>query len=131
MHVGVCRWLTGSRPTRRGWSQGRCHKSSSLTNSAALDQHIVARTIKEHPDIVVNDWIPDDRTDGGLQFDNGLCGRALISAWELTKDARYLDAARKSGDWAMSRPLVENWNYNAFSVGLLARLATVTGETSR
>jgi len=90
--------------------------------------HIVARTIKEFPDIVVNDWIPDDRTDGGLQFDNGLCGRALISAWELTKDARYLDAARKSGDWAMSRPLVANWNYNAFSVGLLARLATTTGD---
>jgi hypothetical protein len=98
-------------------------------NPREMVGHIVARTIKEHPDIVVNDWIPDDRTDGGLQFDNGLCGRALISAWELTKDARYLDAARKSGDWAMSRPLVENWNYNAFSVGLLARLATVTGET--
>lgn len=90
--------------------------------------HIVARMIKEHPDMVVNDWIPDDRTDGGLQFDNGLCGRALISAWELMKEARYLDAARKSGDWAMSRPLVANWNYNAFSVGLLARLAIATGD---
>jgi hypothetical protein len=90
--------------------------------------YIVARIIKEHPDMVVDDWIPDDRTDGGLQFDNGLCGRALISAWELTKDARYLEAARKSGEWAMARPLVANWNYNAFSVGLLARLATVTGD---
>ena len=91
--------------------------------------HIVERMIKEHPDIVVNDWIPDDRTDGGLQFDNGLCGSALISAWELTKDARYLDAARRSGDWAISRPLVANWNYNAFSVGLLARLHTATSDT--
>lgn len=90
--------------------------------------HIVAKAIKEHPEIVVNDWIPDDQTDGGLQFDNGLCGRALVSAWELTKDARYLAAARKSGDWASGRPLVANWNYNAFSVGLLARLATATGE---
>ena len=90
--------------------------------------HIVASIIKEHPEVVVNDWIPDDRTDGGLQFDNGLCGRALISAWELTKDARYLEAARKSGDWAISRPLVSNWNYNAFSVGLLARLAVATSE---
>jgi hypothetical protein len=89
---------------------------------------IIARIIEEHPEMVVNDWIPDDRTDGGLQFDNGLCGRALLSAWELTKDARYLAAARKSGDWAMQRPLVANWNYNAFSVGLLARLATATGE---
>lgn len=90
--------------------------------------HIVARAIKEHPDIVVNNWIPDDRTDGGLQFDNGLCGRALVSAWELTRDARYLEAARKSGDWAATRPLVANWNYNAFSVGLLARLFTATRE---
>lgn len=89
---------------------------------------IVARAIQEHPEIVVNDWIPDDRMDGGLQFDNGLCGRALISAWELTKDERYLDGARKAGEWAMKRPLVSNWNYNAFSVGLLARLATATGE---
>jgi hypothetical protein len=90
--------------------------------------HIVARAMKEHPEIVVDGWIPDDATDGGLQFDNGLCGRALVSAWELTHDKKYLEAARKSGDWAMSRPLVSNWNYNAFSVGLLARLATATGE---
>ncbi len=88
--------------------------------------HIVARAIKDYPEIVVNDWIPDDQTDGGLQFDNGLCGRALISAWELTRDERYLTAARKAGDWAITRPLASNWNYNAFSVGLLARLAEVT-----
>ena len=90
--------------------------------------HIVARAMKEHPEIVVDGWISDDASDGGLQFDNGLCGRALVSAWELTRDEEYLEAARKSGDWAISRPLVSNWNYNAFSVGLLARLATATGE---
>ena len=90
--------------------------------------HIVARAMKEHPEIVVDGWISDDAADGGLQFDNGLCGRALVSAWELTHDKKYLEAARKSGDWAMSRPLVSNWNYNAFSVGLLARLATATRE---
>lgn len=90
--------------------------------------YIVQRAIKEHPEMVVNDWIPDDGTDGGLQFDNGLCGRALVSAWHLTQDERYLNAARKSGDWAMKRPLVSNWNYNAFSVGLLARLAKATGN---
>lgn len=78
--------------------------------------------------LVVNDWIPEDYGDGGLQFDNGLCGRALVSAWELTQDERYLAAARRLGDWAGSRPPVANWNYNAFSVGFLARLATATGE---
>ncbi len=90
--------------------------------------HIVAAAIEEEPGIVVDGWISDDRTDGGLQFDNGLCGRALVSAWELTGDDRYLDAARKAGDWAIERPLVVNWNYNAFSVGLLARLAVATDE---
>jgi hypothetical protein len=87
-----------------------------------------AGIVKNHPEVVVNDWIADDREEGGLQFDNGLCGRALISAWELTKDERYLNAARKVGNWAMSRALVANWNYNAFSVGLLAQLSTATGE---
>ena len=90
--------------------------------------HIVARAIKDHPEMVVNNWIPDDFGDGGLQFDNGLCGRALVSAWEVTRDERYLAAARKAGDWAITRPLVSNWNYNAFSVGLLARLAKVTHD---
>ncbi len=89
---------------------------------------IVARAIKADPGLAVTGWISDDRTDGGLQFDNGLCGRALISAWELTRDARYLDAARRAGDWAIGRPLVTNWNYNAFSAGLLARLFTATGD---
>ena len=93
--------------------------------------NIVAKAILEHPEIVVNDWIPDDKTDGGLQFDNGLCGKALLSAWELTRDERYLAAARRAGDWAITRPLVSNWNYNAFSVGLLARLAEVTQEEER
>jgi hypothetical protein len=92
---------------------------------------IVAKAILEHPEIVVNDWIPDDKTDGGLQFDNGLCGKALLSAWELTRDERYRAAARRAGDWAITRPLVSNWNYNAFSVGLLARLAEVTQEEER
>ncbi len=89
---------------------------------------IVARAIRDQPKIVVNDWISEDFSDGGLQFDNGLCGRALVSAWVLTRDERYLAAARKAGDWAITRPLVSNWNYNAFSVGLLASLAEVTGD---
>lgn len=89
---------------------------------------IVARAIEQHPEIVKDDWIPDDATDGGLQFDHGLCGHALLSAWELTRDERYLAAARRAGEWAARRPLVTNWNYNAFSVGFLAHLANATGD---
>ena len=57
---------------------------------------IVARAIKNRLEIVVDDWIRDDFSDGGLQFDNGLCGQALVSTWKLTRDERYLAAARKS-----------------------------------
>jgi hypothetical protein len=89
---------------------------------------IVAKALKENPGIAVDGWIADDGPDGGLQFDNGLCGSALVSAWELTSDERYLAAARRAGDWASKRPLVGNWNYNAFSVGLLARLSIATGD---
>ncbi len=66
---------------------------------------MVARAIKEHPEIVVNDWIPDDRADGGLQFDNGLCGKALVSAWQLTGDDRYLAAAQR----AVIGPSLDRW----------------------
>jgi hypothetical protein len=90
--------------------------------------HIVAKAIKERPELVINYWIPEDHGDGGLQFDNGLCGRALVSTWALTKDARYLEAARRAGAWAAAQPLVANWNYNAFSVGLLARLYGATSD---
>jgi hypothetical protein len=89
---------------------------------------IVARNVKQHPTMVVNGWIYDDRGDGGLQFDNALCSRAIINAWKLTGETRWLDAARKSGIWAMSQPLVANWNYTAFSVGLLAELSRATAE---
>ncbi len=101
-----------TEPTRESWKDGR-----------SGDQG--ASKVVEH------DWIPDDQADGGLQFDNGLCGKALVSAWQLTRDDRYLAAAKRAGDWTISRPLVTNWNYNAFSVGLLARLAEVTQDNQR
>lgn len=91
---------------------------------------IVARAIRQRPEIVVDGWIPEDFGDGGLQFDNGLCGHALLSVWELTRDDRYLDGARRLAAWTVSRPVVTNWNYNAFSVGFLARLARLTGEAA-
>jgi hypothetical protein len=90
---------------------------------------IVARAIARDPSIVVDGWIAVDDRDGGLQFDNGLCGRSLISAWSLTKDDRYLSAAKRAGDWAVERRMVPNWNYNAFSAGLLGMLFTATGES--
>jgi hypothetical protein len=79
--------------------------------------------------VVRNGWIVDDRGDGGLQFDNGECGAAMLALHAATGDARYLDAARRAADWAIAQPLAANWNYNSFSVFLLAEFARVSGET--
>lgn len=75
-----------------------------------------------------NGWMIDDLGDGGLQFDNGLCGVALLELYEAANDAKYLAAARAAADWAAARAVVPNWNYNSFSVYLLARIYGVTGD---
>ncbi|MGL5810879.1 MAG: hypothetical protein ACRCYQ_13130 [Nocardioides sp.] len=78
--------------------------------------------------IVTRGWITDDGVDGGLQFDNGESGVALFDLYDLTGRQGHLDAAKRSADWALNRPLVPNWNYNSFSVALLARAYRATGE---
>lgn len=80
--------------------------------------------------VVRNGWAYDDLGDGGLQFDNAECGVAMFELYELTHDERVLASARKAADWAASRPLVVNWNYNSFSVWLLAKAHAVTGEAA-
>jgi hypothetical protein len=79
-------------------------------------------------EVVQRGWIVDDRGDGGLQFDNGEAGRALLDLYEVTGDSKYLAAARWAADWAIDRPLAKNWNYNSFSVALLARTYATTHE---
>ena len=78
--------------------------------------------------VVRNGWAIDDAGDGGLQFDNGEAGVAMLELYEATHEKKYLDSAVRSADWAASRPLVTNWNYNSFSVWLLARSFAVTGK---
>lgn len=73
-------------------------------------------------------WVIDDANDGGLQFDNGECGVAIFELFELTRESKYLAAARQAADWAIARRLVANWNYNSFSVYLLAKAYQVTSE---
>ena len=71
-------------------------------------------------------WVFDDGKTGALQFDNGECGAAMLDLYEFTKDSRYLASALLAVDWAMAQPLCPNWNYNSFSVFLLAKAFAVT-----
>jgi hypothetical protein len=78
--------------------------------------------------VVRNGWAFDDLGEGGLQFDNGEGGAAVLDLYDVTQEPRYLVAARKAADWALTRSLCANWNYNSFSVYLLAKAHAVTGE---
>jgi hypothetical protein len=80
-------------------------------------------------EVVKNGWAFDDLTDGGLQFDNALCGVALFELYEVSHEKRFLMGAIDTADWAVKRSCVTNWNYNSFSVYLLATAHRVTHET--
>ncbi len=78
--------------------------------------------------MIEHGWAVDDLQDGGLQFDNGEAGVAMLELYRATGEGKYLDSARKAADWAITRPIVANWNYNSFSVHLLAKAYATTGE---
>ena len=79
--------------------------------------------------VVRKGWVSaDPMEEGGLQFDNGLGGCALLELFAVTQDRRYLDGALKAADWAASAPVVPNWNYNSFSLQLLAQAYEATRD---
>ncbi|SNS87907.1 hypothetical protein SAMN06265795_10890 [Noviherbaspirillum humi] len=80
------------------------------------------------PTAVSNDWIINDLGNGDLQFDNGLCGVAMIELHRATRKEKYLQSAIAAANWAIAQPVVPNWNYNSFSIHLLASLYAQTGD---
>ncbi len=73
-------------------------------------------------------WILSVEPSGGTQFDTGLCGVALLLAGESYGNADWRAAGLRAAEWALVQPCCANFNYNAFSVSLLARAFRVTGE---
>ena len=96
----------------------------------AASEQVLKRAAKEGrlDPMMRSGWLIDDASTGGLQFDNGLGGLALIHLHEATGDNSYRQAALAAADWAATRPLVPNWNYNSFSVHLLAEVHRLTGD---
>lgn len=96
-----------------------------------LGQHaaaLVARGQKMGRAMLEGTWIIDDLDSGDLQFDHGVCGLLMFEVHLLTHDAAFRASGLRAADWALTRPLVSNWNYNAFSARLLARAFLVTKE---
>lgn len=109
-------------PASRGASGARAFQAASRFLAKAE----AAGRLEE---VTRHGWIFDDLgQDGGLQFDNAEAGVAMLELYELTHEPRWLAAARSAADWAAARPLCANWNYNSFSVWLLAKACEVTGE---
>jgi hypothetical protein len=106
-------------PAARGTSEARAMQVATRFLDRAEKAGKLAQTVR-------NGWAFEDHGDGGLQFDNAECALALFDLHHLTQDPRHLAAALKAADWALSRPLCTNWNYNAFSVHLLAKAHAVT-----
>lgn len=75
-----------------------------------------------------NGWIITADPDGGSQFDTGVCGTALLLAGQLHHNETWRQAGLKAANWALGQKCCANFNYNAFSVSLLAQAFRVTGE---
>ncbi len=108
-------------PAWRGKSDERLHE---------LSERFLSRMERDGrlAEVTRNGWVISDLGGGGLGFDNGLAGEALILLYERTGDRRYLDGAIKAGDWALAQPISENFNYNGFPALLAANLFRATGE---
>ncbi|NIA12977.1 MAG: hypothetical protein GWP08_02765, partial [Nitrospiraceae bacterium] len=88
---------------------------------------MVKKLREERPEAIENGFIVLALPD--MQFDTGCCGFALCEGYRVTGEERYLAAAKKAGQWAASQRLCANWNYNAFSVWLLAKLHSITDDS--
>lgn len=74
-------------------------------------------------------WIVSPDPEGGSQFDTGLAGVALLGAGQQQRNEEWVRAGLRAADWALGQPCCSNFNYNAFSVSLLAKAYTASGET--
>lgn len=80
-----------------------------------IDKRVAAGEVE-----VREGWVITPDPDGGSQFDTGVCGVALLRAGSVFGEPAWSAAGLRAADWAMGQPCVTNFNYNAFSISLLA-----------
>jgi hypothetical protein len=69
---------------------------------------------------IKDEWLITADPEGGSQFDTGVCGVALLKAGAVFKEATWTAAGLEAANWALTQKCCPNFNYNAFSVSLLA-----------
>ena len=89
---------------------------------------MITKALAEGKIAVRDGWVVSVDPTGGTQFDTGLCGTALLLAGELHKNEDWKRAGLRAAEWALAQPCCPNFNYNAFSVSLLAHAARVSGD---
>jgi hypothetical protein len=85
----------------------------------------IEKLLATQPNAVKDGWIIAVDPAGGTQFDTGVCGVALLSAGTEYKHDEWTRAGLRAADWALQQRCVPNFNYNAFSVGLLAQASHI------
>ena len=78
---------------------------------------------------VKDGWLITADPDGGSQFDTGVCGTALLKAGLLNGNEAWKQAGLRAADWALTQKCCANFNYNGFSVSLLAQAFRGTGDS--
>ncbi len=88
-----------------------------------IEKQLAAGTVE-----VKDGWVITADPDGGTQFDTGVCGVALLTAGKVFDEPTWTAAGLRAADWAVKQRLVTNFNYNAFSVSLLAHASMASGN---
>lgn len=88
----------------------------------------ITRQIKAGRAVVKEGWVITADPDGGTQYDTGVCGTALLQAAQVWGDMHWKKAGLRAADWALAQECCGNFNYNAFSVSLLAHAFQASGD---
>ncbi len=102
--------------------------SPDLRNSSDKLAKNIERQLENGMIRVENGWCVEDLGFGGFQMDAGIIGHTMLRAYRYFNTSEYLDSAIKAAEWSKDFKPVPNWNYNAFSMNLLASLYRETWQ---